>query len=856
MGCESCKVRLGGTPKCKLGSLTKYVQIAGHNLMGTPRTSNLEAPTPHKIMIVCKSPDNRDMGTLGRGRNVEKLKELLDLATIDESDVFITGLVKCCPPKRPPSVQEVKACMGHLGDELKAVNPDVVILQGAATLRAFNLMGEGGVNSLHGKLLEKAFPHDDTNDKVYKIMVTTDPNALFMNPDPRLQGQMVKDLITAKAAVEGHLINPKQQPADYKLIDNMDDLEWMLDKIQKKGMFAFDSESRGLPWSKEPLICLQFCWGYDEDEQTVAVLPIYNHDPEGGDWKLKARWDETERFLIVNGLKEIFEDPSIPKVAHNIKYDMSVLRKHLGIETRGFLFDTILMHHVLWEHPPHDLEYLADLELNTGNYSKAVHDITGHGRVLRNTYDHVPDEILHPYGAKDAESTYRLFCRYYSRLKDLPEQWSLYTDEIHPFIRTMFKSEWYGTSLDSKVIDTLTTEFVNEQAALDVSLKARTWPEFNCDKSEDVARAIKEAGYWRDIETPKTTKGYSTDKSRLLPLAKKLPIVEEFMKYRSLTKLISTYMKNAKELSEGDGRARISVMLHGTVNGRPSCAFLHQIPRLDRKRIEQGLGNLRDMFIAREGYSMIYGDYSQIELVVLAIKSGDKNMMEIFRSGQDIHKATAAQFVGLEDHEVNEHNRDLAKPVNFSRVYGAVEGRALLKLTWMDLDGNEWPVTKEMIRSGYAALDARFPAAGEYFINTVSEISANAGVHTTAFGRVKHMGSTLNSGSKWARENAERQAVNGTIQSPAASVTIRTLNAMNEYLEEQIKAGVMTEEEAALIITVHDSGLFEVKNEHLGWFEPLLRETSKLPVPQLGNWEFTMKVGIGQSWSEAELNAR
>ncbi|KKN92347.1 hypothetical protein LCGC14_0208380 [marine sediment metagenome] len=853
---ESCKKALGGSPACKLGELTKWVQCSGGRCDTVP-SAKPEPPSKTKIMVVVKAPDNKDTITIGKGRNVEKLGELLDLATIALSDVYVTGLVKCCPPKRPPSVQEIKFCSGHLADELKAVDPDVVILMGAATLRAFNLMGEGGVNKLHGKIIEKAFPHDDTNDKVYKLMVTTDPNALYMNPDPRLQGTMVKDLILAKAVVEGGLVNPDQQDVDYKLIEDKYDLAWMIGEIKEKGMFAFDSESRGLPWSEQPLICLQFCWGYDQPRRTVAVLPLYNHDPDGTDWKLKPTWDHHGREMVIEMLKEIFEDPNIPKVAHNIKYDMCVMRKHLGIETKGFLFDTLLMHHILWEHPPHDLEYLADLELNTGNYSKGVHDITGHGRVLRNTYDHVPDKILHPYGAKDAESTYRLFCRYYSRLKALPEQWKLYTDEVHPFIRTMMKAEWRGTCLSTDVIDTLTKEFMKEQAALSVSLKERTWPEFNGDKSDDVAKAIIQAGYGRDIESPKTTKGYSTDKSKLLPLIKKLPIVEEFMRYRSLTKLISTYMNNAKDMSGAtDGRARISVLLHGTVNGRPSCGFLHQIPRLDRERIKKGLGNLRDMFIAQEGYSLVYGDYSMIELVVLAIKSGDENMMEIFRSGQDIHKATAAQFVGLEDHEVCAHNRDLAKPVNFSRVYGAVEGRSLLKLTWMDLEGNEWPVTKEMIQAGYAALDERFPAAGTYFINTVSEISANAGIHITPFGRVKHMGSTLNSGNKWARENAERQAVNGTIQSPAASVTIRTLNAMNVYLEEQIKAGVMTEEEAALIITVHDSGLFEVKNEHLGWFEDKLREIASRPVPQLNDWCFTMKVGIGQSWSEAELNAK
>jgi len=825
-------------------------------MAGIPRTTNLEPPTKAKIMIVLRSPDTKDSATLGNGRNVDKLRELLEQATIDPIDVHITSLVKCCPPKRPPSVQEILACMPHLGDELESVDPDVVILMGAATLRAFNLMGDGGVNALHGKLIKKKFPHVDTMEKEYNVMVTTDPNALYMNPDPRLEGQIVKDFILAKAAVEGHLVNSERADVEYKLIEHPDDLDWMIKEIQAKGMFTWDTETRGLPWSTQPLICAQFCWGYGEERITTAVLPFYNHDPDGEDWKLKPTWNYAEREAIIEKLKIIFEDPNIPKVAHNIKFDMCVMRKHLGIEVKGFLFDTMLMHHVLWEHPPHDLEYLADLELNTGNYSKELHNITGHGKVLKNTYDYVPDLMMWEYGAKDAECTYRLMCRYYSRLKALPEQWSLYTDEIHPFIRTLMKAEWHGARLDTGVIATLTDEFVKEREASLVSLKGRTWPEFNPDAHDDVAKCIKDAGYFKDIATPKTTKGYSTNKAKLLKLSVKLPIVDDIMRFRSLTKLVGTYMDNASALAGvSDGRARISVLQHGTVNGRPSCSFLHQIPRLDEKRIKKGLGNLRDMFIAQEGFSMVYGDYSQIELVTLAIKSGDKAMLEVFRSGEDIHRATAAAFLDIPDTEVNGHNRNLAKPVNFSRVYGSKEGHSLMKLTWMDPEGKEHPVTKAMVDRGYASLDARFPAAAEYFINAVAEISANAGIHVTPFGRVKHLGSTLNAGSQWARENAERQAVNGTIQSPAASVTIRCLNAVDAHLEEMVDKGEMTVEEAYMIITVHDSGLWEVKDEHLGWFEPMLREIASRPVPQLDNYCFTMKVGIGQSWSEAELNA-
>jgi DNA polymerase-1 len=262
------------------------------------------------------------------------------------------------------------------------------------------------------------------------------------------------------------------------------------------------------------------------------------------------------------------------------------------------------------------------------------------------------------------------------------------------------------------------------------------------------------------------------------------------------------------------------------------------------------------MFIAAPGYRIVYGDFSQIELVCLAILSKDDNMLEVIRSGGDIHKATAASFLGIKDEDVNEHNRSLAKIVNFSRIYGAVEGDALMKETWQDSAGKEYPVTYQMVMDGYASLDSRFPSMATYFENTVAEISAKGGTLTTPFGRFKHMGSTLVSGNKWARANAERQAVNGSVQSPANSVTVRALNAVDALFERRIEAGEMTEEDAFLILTVHDSGAWEVKDEHVDWFIPNLRQIAAKPVEQLDGFQFKMKVGIGNSWTEAELNAK
>ena len=852
----SCKKSCGGKPQCKLGVLTNNVQIYGGSACYVPSMA-AQVPTHHKILVVMKSPDMKDRVTIGHGRNVDKLKDLLALASIDTSDVYVTGLIKCTPPgKRNASVQEVKACAGHLADELRLVDPDVVVLMGNDALRAFNLMGQGGVTSLHGQVIKKQFPHDETLTKEYTVVVTTDPNALYMNPDPKLEGTIVKDLILARSLAAGESSTKSKEPAKYRVIKTFEDLDWMVSQIKQKGVFSVDTESRGLPWSVEPLICISFCWGYNTGAETAAVLPMYNHDPNGSDWKLKPTWNNGDRDKVISKLKEIFEDPNIPKIAHNIKYDMCVLRKHTGLVFKGFLFDTMLMHHVLWEHPPHDLEYLSDIELQTGDYSKELHKITGHGKVLKATYDHVPDDMMWEYTAKDVESTYRLMMLYYPRLKAKPHLWSLYQDEVHPFIRTLYKAEWFGVKLDANVIDTLTKEFEKELEQVLISLRNQTWPDFNPSSSEDVARAIREAGFGNDIFDPKRTKGYSTNKAKLLQLAPKLPLVEEIIRFRTLTKLTSTYLGNAKELIKGDGKARIGVLIHGTVNGRPSAPFLHQIPRLDMRRVEQGKGNLRDMFIASPGSSVVYLDFSQIELVILAIQAGDSEMLKVFKSGEDIHKATAAAFLNLPLDEVVDFNRSIGKSVNFGRVYGSIDGYALMKLSWMDTNGREKPITEEMIKRGFASLDDRFPAASAYFKDTVELISACNGTYTTRFGREKHMGTTLNMGNEWARREAEIQAVNGSIQSPAASVTIRALNAVDLHLNTMIEQGKIKEEDAYLIITVHDSGAWEVKNEHIDWFVPTLTEIAGRPVPQLDNFRFTSKVGIGNSWSSAELNSK
>jgi DNA polymerase-1 len=230
-------------------------------------------------------------------------------------------------------------------------------------------------------------------------------------------------------------------------------------------------------------------------------------------------------------------------------------------------------------------------------------------------------------------------------------------------------------------------------------------------------------------------------------------------------------------------------------------------------------------------------------------------MLRLFAEGADIHRATGGDFLGIPEDKVSEYNRSTGKTINFGRVFGS-QGFSLMKLQWEDLSGNLKPITKDMIKRGFKRIDERFAGAASYPADVVTEINNNNGVYVSRFGRVRHLGVTLNDANKYSRENAERQAVNNSIQSPAASVTIRTLNAVNGFIESEIADGNMVEEDAYLILTVHDSGVWSVDESKAEMLAKKLRELASREIPELNNHRFKMKVGIGKSWTEAELNAR
>jgi DNA polymerase-1 len=530
------------------------------------------------------------------------------------------------------------------------------------------------------------------------------------------------------------------------------------------------------------------------------------------------------------------------------------LRRGCGIEVRGFMWDPMLMHHLLNELPPHDLEFLSDLEFKTGDYSALVRAITGSGKKLRKTYDHVPDHVLHPYTATDSEGTYRLKQLYLERLKEKPALLKIYKEETAPISSVLREAEWHGNLIDKEKINTLLEEQKEKkEKCLGEILKITQNEDFNPGSPPQVVEALKTLGYEEKIRSRKNATGYSTDKEALEKLADGgCDLAKHLIENRKIIKLVSTYLQKALDEVDDDGRLRYSFLIHGTKSARLSASFLHQIPRMDPDRIDEGKANLRDIFVVEDDYVYYYSDYDQIELRILAIRANDVELKRVFADGEDVHRATAAGALKIPYDDVNDENRQLGKGINFGIVYGS-EGYSLSKKNYFvdPNDGKRKKVTFEMVGKFLSGFKAKFKGVASYLEDVPLIAAANNGVVTNIFGRERHT-SGLNDADPGRRGHAEREAVNNTIQSVAAEITIRTAVAVDKMLKEKR----VSKDKVQFINTVHDSLAYKVHKDYLKWFDAAYKIIAQRPIPELENNSFPISVGIGRSWGEAEINSK
>jgi len=857
-----CRSEEGGTPGCKLAFDCSQVQIKGKSLNSIEISRERRQPYAdndldhdYDLFIVVDRPNRYDdlKGHIGFDSNFEKILDFAKKAGFSRDKVYVTYLNKCFS-KRKPTVQEIKACLPHIYDEIELARPKVIMTLGSGVLRLFNLHNKGGINTIRGKHFNLPLP-DNKSGQSYWVIPSYDPGFFKHNTNPQIEQRAIDDYRTALKLITTGKAEVEDYKASYILAKSVEDVRQIAEKLKLDKFFAFDTESRSLPWDREPLTCFSFCWGPPGDEPNTAIVPIYQHDPDGLDWKLKKYWGPEDQASVIKILKNVFKDPTISKAAHNAKYDLNTVRKHTGIKVKGFIFDSMLMHHILSEQKPHGLEYLADIEFGVGDYSSKLHEIVGRGTKLRKTYDYIPDNILWPYAANDAECCWKLTKLYYNQLLAKPHLWKLYQEETEPLIHTLADAEWHGHYIRKDTLKILHKDYTSDKERLLVELQNLTWPTFNPSSPTNVKEALIQMGHKNKILDPKKATGYSTGKEVLLAIADKVPFAKKILEFRNVIKILGTYLENISADVDTLNRVRYSWLIHGTESGRLSCRIYHQLPNSDKKRTAAGRANLRDAFAVPLGKKLVYFDYSQVELRVLAILSEDKELLRLFADGIDIHTATAAVMLGLNLDQVSDKNRQLGKAVNFGLAYGS-EGHDLIKKgEWEDRNGIVRPLTWAIFNKGMRNFRLKFPNLTSYLDMVPEYAKQNDGVFATPYGRERRMGIALLEKEEYKRKAAEREVKNFSIQSTASGITCRTINLIHTWIENWRTQGI-SESDIFLVNTVHDSAAWEVDDKYVDWFVQMIYKAATRPIKELQDYSFPCAIGIGETWSEAESDSK
>jgi DNA polymerase-1 len=466
----------------------------------------------------------------------------------------------------------------------------------------------------------------------------------------------------------------------------------------------------------------------------------------------------------------------------------------------------------------------------------------------------------------------------------------VYLDESAPLMRELAIAEWKGIKVDTNVVKALFNEIDASQNNLLKELRAKVTPllpmqptsegglevdekfkdliEFNPLSPKQLKLVAFLMGYGDKLIDKTSPSGFTTSKNVLLELADQDEFFAKILKYRNNQKLTGTYLENVLTDLDADGKVRYGWLLHGTETGRLSNRFFHQMPKVNEDRKEKGLPQMRDMLVASPGYRFVYGDFSQVELRILAIIARDREMIRIFKDpNADIHRATAAEILGLPETgqgevvissryaksytviaEINKTNRtEIGKRVNFGLAYGS-EGFNLVHTgKWVDIEGKEHRLTWDMLNQGMRRWKKRFFGIAQFIDNIANDARLNRGVVSNVFGRKRRFGTRLNDANEGTRRAAERELVNFPIQSTAGALTNRTIIAIGEILDK-----FKLRDRIWLVNTVHDSMMYEVEESLVPWFKDVLVKVGGRPIPELQNERFPIDVGEGDTWTEAE----
>ena len=598
----------------------------------------------------------------------------------------------------------------------------------------------------------------------------------------------------------------KTTPHEYQLIETEENARKLFDLFVTKQILSLDTETTSVNPIDAELVGLSFA--AEEGKAFYVAIP--------------AEREKAER--IVNIFKPLYESPEILKIGQNIKYDMEVLMNY-SVRLSAPMFDTMIAHYVLQPEQKHNMDILAETLLNY----QTVHidELIGpKGKGQKSMRDLSPASVC-DYAAEDADVTLRLYNVLKPRLKEAGVEQLFYDIEM-PLVPVLADMETTGVRLDTEALAETSKVLTERMKQIERNIYELAGHEFNIASPKQVGEVL--FGEMKIVEKPKKTKTgqYVTSEEVLQQLRSKAPIVADILEHRGLKKLLGTYVDALPKLiNPRTGHIHTSFNQAVTATGRLSSSDpnLQNIP----VRGEDGK-EIRKCFIPEPGELFFSADYSQIELRVMAHLSGDKNMIEAFREGYDIHAATAARIYKEKIEDVSRDQRTKAKRANFGIIYGiTVFGLA----ERLEISRDE---AKQLI-DGYFET---FPDVHAY-MEKAKELAREHGYAETFFHRRRYL-PDITSHNATVRNFAERNAINAPIQGSAADI-IKI--AMVKIYERFRKEGIRSK----MILQVHDELNFSVVPEEKEKVERIVLEEMQnaypLQVPLVAD------SGWGKNWLEA-----
>lgn len=569
----------------------------------------------------------------------------------------------------------------------------------------------------------------------------------------------------------------------YSAVTSIENLSSIVDSIlsSKEKTVAFDTETDGLDSLSASLVGFSLCTKGGEAVYVPVVLPGGMFAP-----------DTIEKKDCIFQLARLFDCADVTVVMHNAKFDLHVLA------TNGYknlpackIFDTMIAAWLLDPDAsgksPYGLEYLAETKL--GLKGIEFSDIVPKGK----TFADIPLETATPYGAEDADFTWQLW-NVLSAALDKNGLGKLFWEMEMKVCPVLARMERNGIHLDKKSLRDYGVELARQIDGQEKKIYAEAGHEFNIASTKQLQTVLFEER--KLVPGKKTKTGYSTDTAVLEELAERTsdPLPRAILDYRGATKLLNTYVETLPELADKDERIHTTFLQTGTATGRLSS----KDPNLQNIPVRDDAGRkIRSAFTSVPGTVLISADYSQIELVILAHLSGDKNLCGAFIDGVDVHRSTAALIYGIESGSVTAEMRRFAKTVNFGVMYGMSAFRLASEL------GISRTEAKNFIDQYFATY-----SGVKKFLGDTVDSAKEKGYVETIMGRRRAIRG-INSTNKIEQNSAQRIAVNTPIQGSAADIVKKAM----VDVQSAIDCDGLLKGKLRLLLQVHDELIFECEDD-------------------------------------------